>query len=774
MTPFVRHANRKHAALACAVLGSTLAFERTLADENTAPAVSANEVLQEIVVTAQKRSESLQSVPEAISAITGENLEALGAKDLTTYARTVPGLTFTDLGTGRQIVALRGINPSLGAATVSYYIGETPIPIEQGNIARVQANPNLVDIERIEVLRGPQGTLYGSSSMGGTIRLIPAEVDLNKAGGYVDAGGDSRGAGSWGINTDLVGNLPLVQDRLGMRAALWYRQEDGFINRLWGPNTPVNPTQFAGDERNIGSQDIKGGRLTLSLRPHDALDVTGMVYHEDRSANSLGDYTGGALNPSQALNQIQLANIPEPSSNSFTLSNITAKLSLADVSITSSSSYYDSRTFISEEGTAFAQSFFGVFFPSRFDEHHTDRNITQELRFATIKPINGFGFIGGVYYNEDHNKQIYSYPGPGWDAIFAPLGPSDPSGLYALNDDLFSGWAYGWQRELSEFGEISFDVTDKLKLTAGSRHYLISNSAYGASAGFVQNNETIPTNLAASYTGTLYKGNVSYQVTDSKLLYAQYSEGFRPGSPITPLPSVCDADLAAIGITSPPTKVNPDDDKNYEIGAKTEWLDRRLSVNVALYTINWQNIQQELFLPCGQFFYANAGDATSRGVEIELESRLTEHIGAGLSGSYDRATLSQNEPAFEALKGDQINDVPEQQGAAHVDYAFPLANGIETVARIDVQYTGSSYASYLRLTGTDQRDPAQRLGALTILNARVTFSKHQWTAALFADNLLDRIARQDVQNSLLSQIPGRPRYVPNVPRTIGINLHWGF
>jgi iron complex outermembrane recepter protein len=730
--------------------------------------------LQEIIVTAQKRAESLQTVPEAITALTAQNLEALGAVDLTTYARTVPGLTFTDLGTGRQTVAIRGLNASLGSATVSYYIDETPIPAEQGNIPRVQTNPNLVDIDRIEVLRGPQGTLYGSSAMGGTIRLIPTEVDLAKSSGYVDVGADGRGAGSWGVNTTLVGNLPLVQDVLGMRAALWYRQEDGFINRLWGPNTMVDPTEFQGEQRNIGTQDIKGGRLRLLFKPNDALSVSGMVYHEDRSANGLGDYTGGALNPTQALNQIQLADISEPSSNSFTLSNVTAKLTLGNINVTSSSSYYDSRTFITEEGTAVADTFFGVFFPSRFDEHHTDRNVTQELRMATIEPISGVGVIAGIYYNEDHNKQTFSYPAPGWNQMFAPTGPNDPSGLYAVGDDLFSGLGYGYQRELSEFGELSYNFTQQLKLTVGTRHYYIDNSQYSTSAGLVQSNEVLTSNLGANYTGTLYKGNLSYQITEDQMVYAQYSEGFRPGFPLGPLPSICQSGLAAVGITSPPNKVNPDNDKNYEIGAKTSWLDRRLTIDVALYRIDWENIQQELFLPCGEFFDANAGQAVSKGVEFEVDGRITERLGGGVSGSYDRATLSQNEPTFGALSGDQLNDVPVQQGAAHVDYSFPLRTDIGAVARVDVQYTGSSYANYLRLAGTSERDPAQRLGALTLLNARLTFNKDNWTASLFADNVLDRIARQDVQNSLLAQIPGRPRYVPNMPRTIGINVRRNF
>jgi iron complex outermembrane receptor protein len=775
MRPTVRLVLSRRRATGAILSAIALVFGRASAEgAGQSNSAAATEGLQEIIVTAQKRAESLQTVPSAISAITGDSLAAMGAVDLTSYAREIPGLTFTDLGTGRQTLAIRGLNASLGSATVSYYIGETPIPAEQGNISRVQANPNLIDLDRVEVLRGPQGTLYGSSSMGGTIRLIPKEVALDQVSGYVDAGGEARGAGSWGYNADGVLNLPLLQDKLGMRAGVWYRREDGFIDRLWGPDAPVSPTRFQGEQANIGRQEIKGGRFMLQFTPNDALSLTGMVYHEDRMANGLGDYTGGALNPGESLRQIQLADIPEPSSNGFTLTNITAKLTLGNASITSSTSYYDSHTYVSEEGTALAAAFFGVFYPSRFDEHHTDRNFTQELRIATVNPIHGFGAIAGVYFNEDHNKQAYSYPAPGWNALFAPQGPTDPSGLFALDNNLFSAIGYGRQRELSEFGELSYQPISQLKFTVGARHYLIANAAYSSSSGFVQSNETITTDLGASYTGNLYKGNISYQLTDNHMLYAQYTEGFRPGFPIGPLPSVCQTGLADIGIDSPPTKVNPDSDQNYEVGAKTTWLERRLQVNLALYRITWKNIQQQLFLPCGEFFDANAGDASSRGVELEIDTRITERLSAGLSASYDRAVLSQNQPSFGAFKGDQLNNVPVQQGAVHVDYTFPDFAGIKTITRLDAQYTGSSYANYMRLPDSEERDPAQRLGALTVLNARATFSKDNWTAALFVDNICDRIARQGVQNSLLAQIPDRPRYVPNVPRTVGVSLHWAY
>lgn len=730
--------------------------------------------LQEIVVTASKREESLQSVPAAVSALTGAGLEGLGATDLTGYARTVPGLTFWDMGTGRQQVSIRGLNPSAGAATVSFYIDETPIPADQGGISRVQSNPNLIDIDRVEVLRGPQGTLYGSSSMGGTIKLITAPVDLENVAGYAEVGGTARAGNSLGENANVVGNLPLIDGLLGARAVLWYRSDDGFIERLWGPNKLSDPTQFQGEQKNVGEQTVKGGRLSLLFAPLNALSVTGLLLHEERYADGFGDYTGGPLNPSGALRQVELANVAEPSSESFTLSNLTVKLTVGNLGVTNSSSYYDSKTFITEEGTAFMDSTFGVLFPNRFDEHHTDKDVIEELRFATIEPIYGFGAIGGIYYNNDKNIQFYYWPVPGWNAQIAPAGVNDPSGLYAIDDILSDDYTSGFQRETSEFGEMSFAVNSQLKLTGGARHFHIVNGDDIATQGFFFGNVASTASTPGDFSGTLYKGNVAFQVTPEHLLYAQYSEGFRPGFGILPLGSTCAPNLLALGLSTATNTVAPDGDKNYELGAKTEWLNRRLTVNAAAYRIIWNDIQQQLYLPCGFVLTANAGKAVSNGVEFEAEAQFRDDFSGGFSGSYDRATLSQAEPTFGALAGDQINNVPKYQAAVHAEYHYDLPSSIRIAARADAEYTGSSYADYARLPGTSQRDPGQRLQSLTLLNARLSFARGPWSGALFAQNLLDRLSREGVQQSIIAQVPDRPRYVPNAPRTFGFNFRWSF
>jgi iron complex outermembrane recepter protein len=734
--------------------------------------------LEEVIVTAQKRSESLQDVPIAISALSGSSLTALGAVDLTGYARTIPGLSINDLGTGRQKVALRGLGPSTGATTVSYYIDETPIP--SGGIfsffGRVLANPDLVDIDRIEVLRGPQGTLYGSSSMGGTIRLIPAPPDLKKFGGWVDVGGTAAAGNSWGGNATAVVNVPIVPNMLGARAAVWYRADDGFIARRWGPNRPDSPTQFQGTQWNVGSQNHRGGRFSLLYSPSEALDISGLVYFDQNRANGFQDYTSGVINPTGSLNQIMLANNHEPSMTQFTLSNITAKLTLGNMKLTSSSSYYRSRLGVEEEGVAAIQELFGVFYPNnKLYEKDDDANYTEELRVATVEPIRGFDAIAGVYYNRDIGTNLAPYPAPGWNALFAPAGPTDPSGLYAKDNSLYDQRFDYTSKEVSEFGELSFAFTSKLKLTGGVRHYNINTAFWGFFSGLFAGNTTVYENAPAHNTGTLYKGSLSYQATDHHLLYATYSEGFRSGFGFTPASlQLCAAQLAALGFTTPPTQVNPDTVKNYELGAKTEWLDRRLAVDLSVYHIDWDNIQQALALDCGFGIYLNAGKAVVRGVELEIPAQITDHLGAGFSGSYTRAALSHDEPTFGALAGDQILNVPVWQGAAHADYSFSVTEAIGAVARVDYQYTGPSWALYNRLPGTSERDPTFRLQGLTLLNARLEFTKGDWSAALFGNNLLDHISRQGMQTSLIANVYGRERYVPNRPRTFGINVRKKF
>jgi len=729
-------------------------------------------------VTAEKRSERLQDVPLAITGITANDLHELNAQDFTDYARTIPGLSFTDLGDGRERVSMRGLAATTGTPTVAYYIGETPMPPARGNLARAQLDPTLVDIERIEVLRGPQGTLYGASSEGGTIRLIPTAPNTHQYSGFIESGGGWTQGGGGAGNASFAANAPLIPDLLAVRAAAWYREDQGFIKRLVGPEPVSDPAALTLTNSHFPDEQAAGFRVTALWTPSDIGSVSAMIYSETHHASGFEDITGGASNPNDALKQIMLTNTPEPQSNRFNLFDLTGKLTLGNVALTSTSSYYRGRMSTAEEGAAFIQSLFGGNpFPNRLDEIERDDSFTQEIRAVTVNPIAGFSGILGGYYNNVDGNRTQTYSPAGWNATFAPDGPGDP--LYSPNNNLFTlsglGGGPGVEKygEIAEFGELTYAFTSQVKLTGGVRHYDIHNSQAELLSGLFEGG-IVPEVNRGKFTGNVYKANLSYDYVPNHLVYAQFAEGFRPGYGIYTIPTYCAGDLTAIGVTSVPTKMNPDTDQNFEIGSKNTWLDQRVSLNAAGYSIRWKNIEQSLLLPCGFSFDANAGSATSNGIELESEAKLTPQIEVGGSASYTHATLNNNEPNFGALRGDQLLDVPVWQYAAHVKYSFvPLGSTRESV-RIDVQHNGTSYADYSRLAGTSERDPASQLGPLTELGARFGMVSGPWDIALVGANLCDASARVGRQSSLIADVSGRPRYVINRPRTIMIDIRKSF
>jgi outer membrane receptor protein involved in Fe transport len=742
---------------------------------------SESPALQEIVVTAEKREERLQDVPAAVSALTGATLEAMGAQSFTDYARSIPGLTFTDLGAGRQVPSLRGINPSAGAAAVAYYIDETPIPSADVGVV----NPALIDIDRIEVLRGPQGTLYGSSSIGGTIKLISNAPNLSKFQGSVKAealvtqGADGA---SPGTDTQLVLNLPIVQDKLAVRGAFYYRDVGGYINRTWtnaGENG-IATGPVVGTVGNLPDEHTWGLRATLLFQPTEQFSVSAMAYVQDQHFDGYNDITGGASNPNDQLVQSFISDTPEDQENNFQLYNLTAKYNFGRFNAISSTSYSQQSILYSQEGTSTIQLFptfapssppSTVVFPNVSPQGLHSYNFTQEVRLATSERIAGFDGVIGAFYSRIHRPFSWFWVPPGYNQVVAGNDPTSP--LYAPDNNIFTATGEsGYQRELSEFGELTYHFTDALSLTGGLRHYDVSTEQSPVYSGYFigGNVPGVVSNTTTSDTakGVVYKGNLSYKLTPDHLLYAQFSEGFRPGFGNGPLPAQC-------GSTQSYAEVNPDSIKSYELGAKTEWLEKRLTVNAAAYRVNWSKIQQGLFLPCGFFTYANFGDAVVKGGELEVNTQLTNRVSAGLSGTYMNAELQQTNPATGAVAGDQIEYVPNWQGALYGQTTFPLLEAADGFARLEFQYTGSSFANYSRLSD-GSRDPAAEMGVVRMLNLRMGMRHQAWDFALSALNLLNETPRQslDTNAGLTLLIPGRPRYVVVRPRTFSFSVAYQF
>lgn len=717
--------------------------------------------VEEIVVTATKRSIPLQKVAISVSAKMGEALRSMGATDFVGYARSIPGLSFSDTGVGSQKVSIRGIRPSVGSSAVAFYIGDTPLPASTGNFGNTLANPELIDINRIEVLRGPQGTLYGAGSVGGTIKLAPQQPNLIDFDGFINASLYTAKGGT-GADISAATDIPLVQNKLGLRTAAWYRNSDGFITR-----------KFArGEKKDIPHEETAGIRSIALFRPSEAIDLSAMVYHQTQEFNGFQDITGGASNPNDDLVQNFLLDVAEPSKNSFTLYNLTANITFDPIKLTSVTSYYTGRREIAEEGVAFINAILGgPPLENVMEEINKVKDLTQEVRLATTHSISGFDAIIGLYYDNNDGSRIMDYSPGGWNDQYAPNGPTDP--LYSPNNNLFSLDDDSFAKETSIFGELSYAIGNA-KLTGGLRRYHIKNGSDLVADGFFNGGLAV-NNLRASFSGTVGKVNASYQVTDDHMIYTQFSEGFRPGFGIYVIPGLCDADLAALGFDTPPTQVNPDKVKSYEVGAKTSWLDNRIVLNASGYRMDWKDVQQGLFLPCGFTLITNSSNgARSYGFEIETTVRATKALSLGFSGSYTKSTFNNDEPVLGAREGDQLQDVPRWQFSVSTQYEFQILNNWSGYVRVDLQHTGVSYVDFTRILPDDVRDPLTKKKATTLLNARFSVMSGNWEFSAFGNNLLDDVERQSRAISSIVDTPGRPRYAVNEPRKLGLEIRRNF
>jgi iron complex outermembrane recepter protein len=755
--------------------------------------------LAEIVVTAQKRAEPLQAVPEAVSALTGSALEAMGADSFTDYARTIPGLTFTDLGAGRQKTSLRGLNSTIGADTVGYYIGEIPVASARGGQYNLSGyggspvNPYLLDIDRVEVLRGPQGTLYGSGSMGGTIKLVPKAPNLTQFEGAVGASAQvtqGESGASPGGTADLVLNVPIVNDVAAVRSVFWGRNLGGFIDRSYGyAGNFGSPTAVpTGTVKNLPDEHTWGLRTTALVKPLEHLEINAMVYLQRQHLDGFQDITGGDINAGDRLVQTLISDVPEPQDNRFTLYGLTASYDFQRFTLLSATSYYDNSSSTSEEGTSatvLLPILFGLSdspaapFPNSADVAFGSHTFTEELRLATNDSIFGFDAIVGAFYLSSRQSGSFVWSPPQYNEIEAGNDPNNP--LYAPGNNIFGDTVQAYERQTAQFGELTYHLTDALRATVGLRHFEIKNGSTLVQDGLFAGNISTTVPVSSVSVGTVHKGNISYDLTRDHHVYGQYSEGFRPGFGNGTPSTICDA-------PSSPRQVKSDSIKQYELGAKTQWLDRRLTVNADVYRIHWSGIQQTLLLPCGFGYSDNLGDAVINGVELEANSQLTDRLSAGVTGSYVRAQLKQDTPPSVCLAsgscasaGDQIQGVPKAQFSLYAQTTFPILKKDDGFARLDYQYTGHSYGEYVRQIAADGApvgpiDPAYEIQLLRLLNMKLGMRGNSWETSLQISNLLNEVVHQSIDpySNITIAIPGRPRYVVNRPRTFQLNLNYQF
>ncbi|MHA4836403.1 TonB-dependent receptor [Sphingopyxis sp. MSC1_008] len=685
---------------------------------------------QDIVVTATRREERLIDIPLSIQAVSGEELAKTGAVNFADYARTIAGVSFLDSGPGRAQIFIRGVSTGGDVdtgkeSTVGVYIDETPVT--EGSS---QPDLKLYDIDRVEVLRGPQGTLYGSGSLGGTVRILTNQPRFDEVSGYLQlTGSTTRHGGENGSANGWI-NVPL-SDTVAVRAVGYVLHNSGFLDN-----------GFSG-EKDINHETTYGGRLALRVQPTENLNIVLTGYYQDTEVGAYNRVTDRY--PALIINQ----SVPEPFDDRYGIVNLKLDLDLGFATLTSSSSYFDRQRYFENDIDYFLGSL-GA--PSGFSPLTYDvTSKAQELRLASTGTGRFRWLVGGFYLDrvENFNQTINFRALP---------PPTSQAGNVFFEDTRTTTEQY------AAFGELSYDILPSLTATAGVRLSKTNRSAVqindGAFLGGFSRAEA-----DFSERSTTPKFNLSYKPSEDSLLYIQAAKGFRTGGinpGLPPCGATCTVEVS--------TSFGSDSLWNYEAGAKLQLFDKALSLTASAFLIDWKNIQLNVNRGDGFNGFLNAGDARSKGFEVEANGRIGEQLRFGGQVTYTDAALRSVRPGVTvAAPGTRLPDIARWTVAGNAEWGTAVGENGYAYVRGDVQYVGPR-PSELGPTSLPVAD-------YTLVNLRVGFNTGPYQLSLFANNLTDERAQLS-RTQLSGVLSGAPvvldRVTINVPRTIGISVARSF
>ena len=757
--------------------------------------------LDEIVVTATKRSESQQAVPLSMTTFGSVALEQKSIETFFDYATKVPNLAFAPTGDGvgtARTISIRGIS---GNNVTGFYIDDTPLPDS--------IDPRVLDVDHIEVLRGPQGTLYGARSMGGTVRIITKPPNLNDFEATVHAGLSTTSRTDRPNYTgDAIVNIPLSEGRMAMRLSGFYDQQAGYFQRSFctDPTTaglsclPLS-TSGVTTLKNIGQIQSYGGAISFTIKPNDDLTITPRLMTQRSTFNGFpmadvlsipdngygypvpsGAYTLPKLVP-RNFTQARLFNVPEGGYDTWDLASLSLKWKTRFGEFVSSTAYFGRKVYETEDESEFVwaaitSNFSGAPGPGPITEVKNYQRFAQEVRFAS--DLKGpTQFVVGAFYSDLHGRVPFAsyYPPatvPGLDAALG--GPNNPD--YA--DLIFAQDFHTETKEPAVFGEVSFQWTDALKLTAGLRWYQVKTTSSGYEEGLATGggDPIVSPKVTTTESGVNPKVEADYHITPDQMLYVTASKGFRPGGlvPIVPAGQAGTATdcNAALAVQDPGVKLadtrsyQSDSLWNYEIGAKTAWLDHRVTLNASFFDIRWKNIQQAVLLSCGFQFVANAGAAESKGGEVELRAKATDRLELSFGVGYQDAKITEASSSSPQPVGSPVYQVPDWTGNGSLTYTVPLSSGWSLLGGLDYSYIGKSFSG-----NNDASNPRER-PAYNLIDARLSLSHGSLDIALVGKNLSNEAANLGDSRSIAAEVPGRPRLFVNQPRTVGVEVRTRF
>jgi iron complex outermembrane receptor protein len=808
-----RLALRSLLGISLALLAGTLAGPLAAADAVASSDAAPDGQLEEVVVTATKRAEDTKDVPVSIGVISGSDLTALNVDSIEDVSRLVPGISFAahnngPNGPGQDNITIRGVSSTVGNPTVGIYIDEVPLITITGYEG--DAEPRLVDIDRVEVLRGPQGTLYGASNEGGTVRFITPEPNSHDYSAWVREELSDTKDGGFNYDTKGVLNIPVVSDVFALRVSAEYGKESGFIDRYALDGSIAEGNAYAGDL--LRSHTNPDGNQSVNIKalytPGDDLTITPDVLYQRYSASDSNVFI-------PAVGQFATyAPVPGADTDSMLLPSLTIKKGLGFADFTSVTSYLDRRVQRQADGTFYnsaaiaccvldtvgtppystnthANDYILGNIPSPVEFTDSFNTWTQELRLQSPDDKARVRWVAGGFIDDQQWEHLDYENAPGFSAAFQNiygysidadpvLNPSIGTPYYNsnfwANDLVWMVHDHNDVKQYALFGQVDADILSNLHLGVGERYVWAEEKFDEIGGGFFDfgggGTTGTPYSSSARFTTSTPKGTLTLDLSDDTSLYASAGKGFRLGGATTPnTNALCVEGLAQLGIYSAPTSYGPDQLWSYEFGTKNVLFDKTLSVNADMYYITWKNIQQTITIPiCGGAFNANVGDAAAVGGELEVRYKPTFVRGLTLSANAggEHAYITASANTVTAQVGQDVLYTPDITANVTANYTVILTGTASGFVVADYEYTGKSYGSFIVSTPAAP-NPAYIDPAYSVVNLNIGVNLGAFEVSVFAKNLLnnDTILQSPEVNGVTMGYTLRPR-------TVGVALQAKF
>ena len=699
-------------------------------------------------------------MPQAVTAFGSETLERLAIRDTESLSRNTPSLTFTPVGPGESNIGLRGLSTDLGLApAVAVYINDTPFDFRTDAFSGTPSI-DLFDMQRVEVLRGPQGTLFGSSSTGGTIRYITNAPDPSGFDAHGEAFVNSVKGGGEGFGAKAAINLP-ISANAALRVTGTYEKFAGYIDRydatIAGLTSPLSDDELV--EKDANGAEIFGIRAAVRLEAGDDLVVTpSLFFQRINGDNPIATQTNlPGFGRASAIGD-------EPSRTDLFVANLTVEKKLGDIDLVSSSSYLRKKADSLHDYSLLGYNIFGEFAPFASRTPGKAETYAQELRL-TSSNSGPFNWIAGLYFSHTDQTLGEIFEGQPFsdllDDFFGPAdGPVGPTSYTYIQKTS--------EQQIAGFAEVNLKATDQLELIAGVRVYQLKNTLAascrevipGILCGADTPQETSKTTSASP------RFTVKYQPIENATLYATVSRGFRAGGANAAVPVALGCSLAE----SAGQIFKPDSVWNYEVGAKVETADRVLTLNGAAYRIEQKGIQLSIPDPCGIQFYANAGDARIDGAELEMSLRPSRHVTISGQMSYTDARFSNVPADFGAsagyAEGDAIPETPRWKFSLSSEVRQPVTDAWEAYARGSWQHVGKTPFGIDGALTSGRFRPAY-----DIANFDIGAEGGALDISLFVRNAFNKRGVLGIGSGVTSTVPGVfENFTYVTPRTIGLSL----